>query len=436
MQNYSSMNSVKEKDEKDGNCCETCCFWMLQIFVWASLVCFIVVAIVASDGIGVVAGIFGFFYIIYLIANFCSSTCKYLSNKKTGLNMYNKMGQIFQTAPHIKFTCECYHMEKRREKSTDAQGKVTYSEHEVRVVSHRDSMLVPYYSFRDVSGLFLLDCDKAIVNRKAYIQLKLEEEINFADPVSIYDYNYYKDYFWRMNRFRDIYMDFRETREIPGLIHHNLIKLSDNEPGTVNVCLFILLTFIPFVEFYKIYVNSFCVYQKFRIRKLVSTRYDLNAPQITEQYNYNYNQLQPQLNLVSQSYSYDANQYYNVNAQVEVDLPTEEEIQAAEQYRNQVPNYQVTSVGGNMSGQISQNQVYDNYGNNQPPAAFAQYQGALAPNLVNSNGNLPNGFAPSGFSGKAPDVQRFNQNYGQPYHSNLGYSGGPGYNPISNDSNY
>ena len=47
-----------------------------------------------------------------------------------------------------------------------------------------------------------------------------------------------------MNRFLDYYMNFNETRTIPGLSHFNLIKLGDNEPFYLNY--FFFLTFYNF----------------------------------------------------------------------------------------------------------------------------------------------------------------------------------------------
>ena len=42
-------------------------------------------------------------------------------------------------------------------------------------------MKCQYYSERDVSGLFYLNCDKAMVKQKRFIKLKLKEESNFSD---------------------------------------------------------------------------------------------------------------------------------------------------------------------------------------------------------------------------------------------------------------
>ena len=148
----------------------------------------------------------------------------------------------------------------------------------VRVTTHQETYDFPYYSERDVSGLFYLDCDTAFVNRKCYILLDIFDEINFADAISYMDYQTQKDLFWRRNRFRDVRFHFEESRFIPGLVRENLVSLTESDPCCVNFFFYFLFTLLTFVEFYRIYFDSLCIYQTYRIRKLVSTRYDLNQP--------------------------------------------------------------------------------------------------------------------------------------------------------------
>ena len=98
------------------------------------------------------------------------------------------MGKLFQTPPEINFHCECYHMVTRIHTSVDKDGHVnTYTTTE-KVVTYREIYKLPYYSARDVSGLFYLNCERANIEKKYYIKLELKEEINFADAISLYDY--------------------------------------------------------------------------------------------------------------------------------------------------------------------------------------------------------------------------------------------------------
>ena len=51
-----------------------------------------------------------------------------------------------------------------------------------KVNSYKETYLFPYYSERDVSGLFYLECNSP--EKKHYIQLDIDTEINFADAIS------------------------------------------------------------------------------------------------------------------------------------------------------------------------------------------------------------------------------------------------------------
>ena len=146
-------------------------------------------------------------YLIYIILEFCSSTSKYLRNKKTGQEMYSTMGTFFRSPPSIIFDCQCYHYEIVHYSTRDSKGNEHYHTRHDKVVTYSESYSMPFYSARDVSGLFYLNCDEALVKKKLYIKLELQEEINFADEISYMDYEYYKEEFWKRNRFRDVYMD-------------------------------------------------------------------------------------------------------------------------------------------------------------------------------------------------------------------------------------
>ena len=183
---------------------------------------------------------------------FCSSTSKYLRNKKTGQEMYETMGTFFSAPPSIIFECQCYHNEIVHYTTRDEKGNTHYSTRTERVVTYSETYNMPFYSARDVSGLFFLNCDEAYVKKKLYIKLELKEEINFADAISYMDYQYYKEQFWKRNRFRDVYMDFNEKRKVNGLVHHNLIKISQHEPCFISFGWFMIFTLLTVCEFYKL----------------------------------------------------------------------------------------------------------------------------------------------------------------------------------------
>ena len=69
------------------------------------------------------------------------------------------------------------------------------------------------------------------------------------------------------------------------------------------------ICFFNFGEFYKSYINSLCVNQKFIIRKIVSTRYDLNHPICNEKY-FKFN---PQIDLIFNTYNFEPQDFNYLN---------------------------------------------------------------------------------------------------------------------------
>ena len=104
-------------------------------------------------------------------------------------------------------------------------------------------------------------------------------------------------------------MDFREERIIPGFMEYNLVRITDKEPCSINFYWFAFFTILTLAQFYKSYVNCFCISQNFTIRKIVSTRNDLNS----EKFNKKYRNLIPQINLIKSQINFDINQYNYVN---------------------------------------------------------------------------------------------------------------------------
>ena len=401
-----STGVLDQGPQKEKNCCCNTFCWIFQILTWGALIASIV--LVLTDGIPVIFPVFAVLYIVYLILEFCSPTAKYLCNKSSDLGMYHKMGKLFQTPPEINFHCECYHMVTRIHTSVDKDGHVnTYTTTE-KVVTYREIYKLPYYSARDVSGLFYLNCERANIEKKYYIKLELKEEINFADAISVYDYEKEKSEFWKRNRFRDVFFNFWETRTISGMKYHNLIKLVPKEPCMVNFFWFFFFTFFTFGEFYKLYFESVCIYQRFKVRKLVSTRYDLNQPV--------YQEFVPQIDLISEQYKYEQDYYNYKNDNYDVQLPTQEELEAAKPYQDKVPNYQISSGEGQFQqGVIIDKPGYD-FNPNEAPAEFASVSGnvALGQDQISENGAPPPNFGQADFqfsittNEKTPDSNKEN----------------------------
>ena len=355
--------------------------WLAQLLTWF----FLIIVLISKFGNNIIVDkdntylyIFIGVYVCYAGLEFYSQTLRYIKNKGSDQFMYQKMGVYFRTYPEINFYCECYHYTRVRRKKGSSRRKV---------ITHTEHYSLPYYSERDVSGLFYLDIDRANANSKQYIQLDLFPEINFADAISYMDYEYEKDLFWRRNRFRDKRFYFQESRIIPGMEMNNLVKLSEDEPCCVNMCIYIFMTLLTLCEFYKLYFNSLCIYQVYRVRKIVSTRYDLNQPI--------YQCFVPQLNLFSKQYNYNPEDYNFINNNYKVQVPTKQELNMAKKYQDKIPDYKISSGNGQFhAGVIIDNPGYSSYSANEPPAAFAGMGNdvEIEDNQINEDGQVPQGF--------------------------------------------
>ena len=259
-----SMMLPQDDKKRSGNACLSFSCWLFQLTTWG-LLGYLIVCLISKSHFNEVGIGFGISYVIYIILEFCSPTCSYLINKQIDQGMYEKMGKLFSTPPVINFYAECYHYETHTYTTRDSEGKTQTHTETRKVVTHTDSYNMPYYSTKDVSGLFLLRMDIAQAKEKAFIKLHLQKEINFADAISYSDYLTQKDLFWRRNRFYDVHMDFRETRYIPGMDKHNLVKIGKEEPFSVKIGWYILAVLLTFGQFYKWWVDSFCVFQNSKI---------------------------------------------------------------------------------------------------------------------------------------------------------------------------
>jgi len=378
----------KEENEEDA-CFILVIKWIFQIFFWAFII-YLSLSINSNlkskdkDYIAI------FIYSALLIAAYISyvvlelknsSKFKYLCNKITDEGMYQKMRTYFSTKPELSLKCESYHMEERT--TTDERGSnTTY----VKVVTYSESLSFPYYSGRDVSGLFYLNCDKGIIEKKKYLKLELIVDVNFADAVSYMDYENVKNNLIKRNKLRDKEIKCYEINTIPGMKNLNLIKLGDSGACCSNCCCFVFFTLLTLAEPYKLYFNSLCFYQKYKIRKLVSTRYDLTQPEFEEKYQ----KLNPQINLINRSFSFESKEYNYLNNDYQVKLPTQEEIQNAEKYKDKIPEYKVSTKGDIIDSPES------GYDNNNPAPIILDENNIDGYNILedddndNNNDNINN----------------------------------------------
>ena len=332
----------------------------------------------------------GYVYFFYLVFEFLTFISNYKYYKRTKEGIKQKMQKIFVTRPEIIFHAECYHYEKRTVSELDDDGCRTTRTKNVKVVTHTESEHFHYCSVRDVSGLLNLKCDKAQIKRKCYIKLQLKEEINFADAITIADYERQKTSFQDRMRGYDDHMDYSETKRLPGITHHNLIKFGEYDPCTVSCFWYFIFTIFTLGQFYKWHVSSFCVFQSYKIRKIISSRYNLNSAEMDKKYRL----FNPQINLVTLKIYYEPKDYTFYEPPTNLQIPTEAELELAKKYDAQVPKYEVYDHNcGDIyrCGTVKDNPDFHAY--DYPPEAIPD--GPISSNAINTQGNLPSYIPPS-----------------------------------------
>ena len=368
----------------------------------------------------------GYVYFFYLVFEFLTFISNYKYYKRTKEGIKQKMQKIFVTRPEIIFHAECYHYEERTVSELDDDGCRTTRTKNVKVVTRTESEHFHYCSVRDVSGLLNLKCDKAQIKRKCYIKLQLKEEINFADAITIADYERQKTSFQDRMRGYDDHMDYSETKRLPGITHHNLIKFGEYDPCTVSCFWYFIFTIFTLGQFYKWHVSSFCVFQSYKIRKIISSRYNLNSAEMDKKYRL----FNPQINLVTLKIDYEPKDYTFYEPPSNLQVPTEAELELAKKYDAQVPKYEIYDHNcGDIyrCGTVKDNPDFHAY--EYPPEPIPD--GPISSNAINTQGNLPSYIPPSN-----PSPDQYNST-DQGYNSNAqGYDsaaqGGGIYNQDNN----
>jgi ABC-type dipeptide/oligopeptide/nickel transport system permease component len=109
---------LPQKEKKNLTCISITC-WVFQIIIWIGGIILLIIEPFKKSEYSdskfptfefILISTFEFiFYILYVIYQFYSPTFQYLRHKRSDENLSEKMKQLFQTPPQIKFTCECYH---------------------------------------------------------------------------------------------------------------------------------------------------------------------------------------------------------------------------------------------------------------------------------------------------------------------------------------
>ena len=212
-----------------GNKCRDVLGMILNLLVIAAIIILILTLIIdIKIKFLIILIILIVLYLLFISFEFSSPIFAFLRNKITEREFINKFGTFVQSLPTFQLKIECYHQTYRQ--------KADYKSDYQTVVTHRENVALPYYSCRDISGLFHI----GETNGKTFIKLKLIEDINFADSISYMDYEDIKNNMRERNKSRDTNMFFDEERHIPGLDESYFILIGDKESCGINMWLFLL----------------------------------------------------------------------------------------------------------------------------------------------------------------------------------------------------
>ena len=95
-----------------------------------------------------------------------------------------------------------------------------------------------------------------------------------ADKGTNQEYKRQKDRFYENYRLMDEFIDLKKAREVEGFEKYNTVKIQDKvNPILIGITwYYFFLILFPVSENYKIYFNSFCIEQKFDIRKTITEK--------------------------------------------------------------------------------------------------------------------------------------------------------------------
>ena len=272
----------------EGFTCKKMWYWTIQVLLWMSLI-LIIVGFSVKDfwktHPEVVFPPFAIFYLVYWINLFCSATFSYLLHQKESQSIYNYMSNLFYSPAQIEFNITCYHYNTRQYIYKDSNGREQWRTETYRENSFSEISNFKYMSWRDISGPFILNTQGFEGDPKlAMVKLRLEFNIEFANDGTVNDFEAQKNYFIQKNQFKDTHYDFNQSNSLNGFNEYNLVSLGENPNPRIGMCYLILSTFLCLNEFYKMYVDSYCIHQDFRISKVLSTRTNLNLQQNFQSY--------------------------------------------------------------------------------------------------------------------------------------------------------
>jgi len=267
----------------------------------------------------------GVVYIWSLCWLFFSKTKILLNNSNDNNSINNVMDIFFHQKPVIKIICSCYHFET----------KITPGSIEVsKIETFNETKELDIFSYIDISGIFRLK-----ETNKSLIELELEKEIEFNDAITIYDFQMIKNELYSKNKNKDYCIHIYLDKDIPLMKYFYLIKLwKDKNYCLLQKWIYILCVFLMIDLFYRIYLDIISSKQKFKIRKIVSSRYNVFE-------NNKYSQFTPGYSIQDSQFVENRDNIGGVFDKKDLLLPTEEELKNAQIFNKLIPEYNLNENG-------------------------------------------------------------------------------------------
>lgn len=268
-------------------CCYKVLLWLFTVLSWGAIAFIVTVHTLGFPPMVRIASIatLSVTMLTYYILALCSDNFRYIRHRTDAGKIYTEMAQLLSTPPRVVMHIACYHNETRTSHSHSKHGTQSHS-HTVRVYTHSASQGFAYRSWRDISGTFRLDLsafDKG--ERIAYVKLHLTPEVTFSNDGSGEDFAVARSQFVAVNR-RDVHQSYTEQLTVDGLRDNIMVQISDSTPCCIRPALFLFWCTLTLYPLYMLYVDSYCSEQSFSVRKVVSTRRDLNAGPVQQQLSY------------------------------------------------------------------------------------------------------------------------------------------------------
>ena len=310
--------------------------WVFQILLWIDLLLIIIIDNYYNLAPKIVSI---FIYMIYLILEF-NSPIKELLYSLYEKSFYEEFKKIISLSPNIKFDIETYHFRNYIHPTIQLSKNIISPIILARVITYKNSFDFPFYSFKDVSGVLYLEDDMNESKQYSFIKLKLKQEINFADEISYSDYITFRENLILKYKNIDSFVNIKESRNISNFEKEIFCKIGNVDTWTIGYKWYIFFVLIGMGEFYNLYFNSFCFEKTFTIRKLISTRYNLNgAEYIDKHYN-----LLPSINLGYEKLDFKKEEIGSCFENIEPIQPDSNELNQVSIYSNEIPNYQVFPI--------------------------------------------------------------------------------------------